>query len=188
MVWAEPAERRIPPILFGTVVFLASELLLFGGLFAAYFALRARAAAWPPPGVELDPVLPSIGTALLVASSATYQAGVVAGRGERLGGLRRWVAATFLLGAAFLVVQAIDAARLGFTVSSDAYGTMFYALTGAHALHVAAGLVLMLLVLLRAAQGAYRGGRVEGAHAVGLYWHFVDAVWIGLYATLWVLR
>ena len=75
-----------------------------------------------------------------------------------------------------------------FEVSSHAYGTMYFAMTGLHGLHVLAGLALMLVVLAGAAQGAYREGGADGVHAVGYYWHFVDVVWIGLFATLFLVR
>jgi cytochrome c oxidase subunit III len=182
------AERRLPPLLFGTVLFLASELLFFGSLFAAYFALRAQTDPWPPAGVELDVLVPAIGTTLLVLSSVTFQLGVAAAQRERLGALRAWALASFALGAVFLGLQLWDYSTLDFEVSSHAYGTMFFAMTGFHGLHVTAGLVLMLVVLGRLAQGAYRAGRVDGVHAIGYYWHFVDAVWIALFATLYLLR
>ena len=185
---AEAMQRRLPPILFGTILFLASELLFFGGLFAAYFALRAQTSPWPPAGIELDLLLPAIGTVLLVVSSLTYQAGMVAGERGSLRGLRAWLVVTLALGATFLGVQLWDYAHLGFEVSSHAYGTMFFAMTGFHGLHVAAGLVLMVVVLGRASQGAYRGGAIDGPHAIGYYWHFVDVVWIGLFTALYVLR
>jgi cytochrome c oxidase subunit 3 len=113
---------------------------------------------------------------------------LVAARRDRAGGLRVWVGLTLLLGVAFLGIQLYDYSALSFEVSSSAYGTMYYAMTGLHGLHVAAGLVLMLLVLGRAARGVYRGGRIDGMHAVGYYWHFVDIVWVGLFATLFLVR
>ena len=177
-----------PPILFGTILFLASELLFFGGLFGAYYALRAQTSPWPPKVVELETALAAVATGLLVLSSVTFHAGLVAARRERLGGMRVWIVTTLALGAVFLGIQVYDYTRLPFEVSTDAYGTMYYAMTGLHGLHVLAGLVLMLVVLARAAQGAYRGGRVHGMHAVGYYWHFVDVVWIGLFATLFLVR
>jgi cytochrome c oxidase subunit III len=177
-----------PPILFGTILFLASELLFFGGLFGAYYALRAETSPWPPKGVELEILLAAIATAVLVLSSGTFHLGLVAARRERIGGLRVWIAITLVLGAAFLSLQLLDYSRLSFEVSSHAYGTMYYAMTGLHWLHVAAGLVLMCVVLGRIAQGAYRGGQIDGLHAVGYYWHFVDIVWIGLFATLFLVR
>ena len=185
---AEAFERQVPPLLFGTVLFLASELLFFGGLFAAYFSLRSQTSPWPPPGVELELLFPTIATALLITSSFTLQAGVAAAARGRLGGLRAWTVVTLALGSTFLGLQLWDYAHLGFEVSSHAYGTLFYAMTGAHGLHVAAGLALMLVLLGRASQGAYREGRVDGPHAIGLYWHFVDVVWIALFTTLYVLR
>ncbi|HEX6131171.1 MAG TPA: heme-copper oxidase subunit III [Actinomycetota bacterium] len=184
----EATDRRIPPILFGTILFLASELLFFAGLFAAYFSLRARNDPWPPEGVDLELLIPTIGTVLLVASSGTYQLGVMAGERGRRTGLRTWTLVTLALGATFLALQLYDYSQLDFEVSSHAYGTMFFAMTGFHGLHVTAGLALMVVVLGRLAQGAYRDGRVDGAHAIGYYWHFVDVVWIALYATLYLLR
>ena len=185
---AAAAERRIPPLLFGTVLFLASELLFFGSLFAAYFALRAQTDPWPPEGVELDLLIPAIGTALLVLSSVTFQIGLVAGERGRRSGLRAWIAASLVLGIVFLGLQLWDYTRLGFEVSSHAYGTIFFAMTGFHGLHVAAGIVLMLVILGRLAQGAYHDGRVESVHAIGYYWHFVDVVWIALFAVLYLMR
>jgi cytochrome c oxidase subunit 3 len=183
------AERPgAPPILFGTMLFLASELLFFGGLFGAYFALRAQTSPWPPAVVELETSLAAVATALLVLSSVTFHAGLVAARRERIGGLRVWIVITLVLGAVFLGMQVYDYSRLPFEVSTDAYGTMYYAMTGLHGLHVLAGLVLMLVVLVRIAQGAYRARRTDGLHAVGYYWHFVDVVWIALFATLFLVR
>ena len=182
------AGRRTPPILFGTVLFLASEVLFFGGLFGAYFALRASTALWPPEGVELETVLATVGTVILVVSSFTFQAGVRAGERGRLGGLRAWSLVTLVLGATFLGIQWWDWSHLDFGVSSHAYGTMFFTMTGFHGLHVAGGLVLMLVILGRLAQGAYRDGNLTGPQAVAYYWHFVDVVWVALYATLFLLR
>lgn len=189
-VSSSAAQERpgAPPILFGTILFLASELLFFGGLFGAYFALRAQTSPWPPSVVELETSLAAVATALLVLSSVTYHAGLTAARREHIAGLRVWILITLALGAVFLGIQMYDYARLPFEVSTNAYGTMYYAMTGLHGLHVLAGLVLMLVVLARTAQGAYREGRTDGMHAVGYYWHFVDVVWIALFTTLFLVR
>jgi cytochrome c oxidase subunit 3 len=138
--------------------------------------------------VELETALAAIATALLVLSSGTFHLASVAARRGRPGGLSAWVVVTLLLGVAFLGLQIYDYTQLPFEVSSHAYGTMYYAMTGLHGLHVLAGLILMLVVLGRAAQGVYRTGRIDGLHAVGYYWHFVDVVWIGLFATLFLVR
>ena len=182
------SPREIAPIRFGTIVFLASELVFFGGLFAAYFTLRSQTNPWPPSGVELDVARPSVATALLVLSSFTLVAGLRGVRAGRLGSLSRWIVVTILLALVFLALQLLDWVQAGFSVSSHAYGTMIYAMTGFHGLHVIAGVLLMLVILGRTAQGAYRDGNVDGPEAVGYYWHFVDVVWIGLYATIFLLR
>ena len=180
--------REIAPIRFGTIVFLASELVFFGGLFAAYFTLRSQTNPWPPSGVELDVARPSVATALLVLSSFTLVAGLRGARAGRLASLRRWAVVTIALALAFLGFQLLDWVQAGFSVSSHAYGTMVYAMTGFHGFHVIAGVLLMLVILGRMAQGAYRDGSIDGPEAVGYYWHFVDVVWIGLYATIFLLR
>jgi cytochrome c oxidase subunit 3 len=182
------SPREIAPIRFGTIVFLASELVFFGGLFAAYFTLRSQTNPWPPSGVELDVARPSVATALLVLSSFTFVAGLRGARAGRLASLRRWAVATIALALAFLGFQLLDWVQAGFSVSSHAYGTMVYAMTGFHGFHVIAGVLLMLVILGRMAQGAYRDGSIDGPESVGYYWHFVDVVWIGLYATIFLLR
>jgi len=175
-------------LLVGTILFLSSELMFFGGLFAAYFTLRAQTHPWPPPGVSLEVPPVAAATMLLVLSSFTMRAGIAGLRRGSLPSMRRWVWVSFALGAAFVALQLFDYSRLDFRVSTNAYGTIFYSMTGFHALHVIVGLLLMLLVLGRAAQGAYANGEHAGAEAVGYYWHFVDAVWIGLFATIYLIR
>jgi cytochrome c oxidase subunit III len=181
-------QRRVDPLLFGVIVFIASELMFFGGLFASYFFLRGRTSPWPPTGVELDTPRSAIATLVLVASSGTFELGVLGARRGDLRSMRRWVTLTFVLGAVFIGAQAYDWTTLSFTVSSNAYGTIFYGMTGFHGLHVIAGLVLMLVVLGRLIQGAYRDGEIRGVEAVGYYWHFVDVVWLGLFSTLFLIR
>jgi cytochrome c oxidase subunit 3 len=181
-------QRRVDPLLFGVVLFIASELMFFGGLFASYFFLRGITSPWPPRGVELETLPSAIATAVLLASSGTFQMGIRAGGRGDVRAMRQWIAMTFLLGAGFVAAQAHDWTTLSFTVSSHAYGTLFYGMTGFHGLHVIGGLVLMLVILGRSAQGAYRGGEIRGVEAVGYYWHFVDVVWLGLFSTLFLIR
>ena len=181
-------QGAVPPLLFGTILFLASELLFFGGLFAAYFALRAQTSPWPPEGVELDVRLSAVATALLVISSFTFHAGVSAAERGRLDRFRPWLWVTIALGTGFAVIQLYDYLHLNFAVSSNAYGTMYWAMTGMHGLHVVAGLILMLVVAMRTSWGAYRSGNIDGLHAAAFYWHFVDVVWVALFVTLFLLR
>ncbi len=180
--------REIAPIRFGTIIFLASEVVFFGGLFAAYFTLRSETSPWPPSGVELDAARPSMATALLVLSSFTFVAALRGARAGNLASLARWIVVTIFLALAFLGFQLLDWVQADFSVSSHAYGTMVYAMTGFHGLHVIVGVLLMLVVLGRMVQGAYRDGNIDGPESAGYYWHFVDVVWIGLYATIFLLR
>jgi cytochrome c oxidase subunit 3 len=179
---------RTPPLLLGTVLFLASELMFFGGLFAAYFTLRAESAGWPPAGVDLSPLTPSIMTAILLTSSLTIHSAIVAVRRGDSRAMRRWMLVTMALGSAFLGLKGHEWATAGFRVHSHAYGTIFFGMTGFHGLHVLGGLVLMAVILGRAAQGAYANGDGVAPEAVAYYWHFVDVVWVGLYSTIYFIK
>jgi cytochrome c oxidase subunit 3 len=172
----------------GTVVWLASELMFFSGLFAAYFTLRAQSPVWPPAGVNLDAKSATVATLLLVASSGTMQLGVRAvARGDRQTYMK-WLAATFVLGAVFVLAQARDWARLNFSIGSNAYGSAFYLMTGFHGLHVIGGLIAMIVMFGRAGTRRFGEADLPSAEMLSYYWHFVDVVWIGLWATIFFLR
>jgi cytochrome c oxidase subunit 3 len=184
-----PAHDRTPVLTVGTVVWLASELMFFSGLFAAYFTLRATAKGeWPPSGVELEVLTSGLFTLGLVASSGTMQLAVRAIAGGRLVAFRGWLAATLVLGAAFLANQAHEWSTAGFSVSSHAYGSAFYVMTGFHGLHVLAGMLAMVLLLGRAGSRRFGAADTPAVEMVSYYWHFVDVVWIGLWATLFLLK
>lgn len=178
------AEISAPAL--GMLLFISSELMFFGGLFAAYFTIRGRAEVWPPQGTHLELVLPLLGTALLVASSVTMHLATSAL--ERKSNTGAWLPATIGLGATFLVVQAVEYTQLGFSVSDHAYGTLFYSLTGFHGLHVFGGVVALVLMWIRMGRGQLDADRPGGLIAASYYWHFVDVVWLLLFATLYVLR
>src|SRR5262249_61768385 len=128
----------------GAVVWLSSELMFFGGLFAAYFTLKAEARQWPPPGVELETLLSAIFTVFLIASSGTMILAVRAlERGDRAR-MIRWILLTFGLGLLFLANQIREFLTLNFQISSNSYGSIYYLMTGFHALHVAPGPPLLL--------------------------------------------
>jgi cytochrome c oxidase subunit III len=183
-----PARQQPSMLAVGAVVWLASELMFFGGLFAAYFTLRAEAKVWPPAGVELETLLSAIFTLFLIASSGTMVLAVRAlERGNRAM-TARWLVATFALGALFLANQIREFYSLDFQVSSNSYGSIYYLMTGFHALHVAAGLLLMLVALVIATGPAPLVRRGPAAESIGYYWHFVDVVWIGLFATIFVIQ
>jgi cytochrome c oxidase subunit III len=183
------ASAKPPPLLtVGMVLFLGSELMFFAALFAMYFTLKGQASRWPPAGTNVDPLEPAVFTAILVASSFTMQQGVRRIRAGDRTGMRRWTWITIVLGVIFLAGQAHGYAKATFTISSNAYGSAFYAMTGLHALHVFAGLLILLVVLGRAAQGAYSKDDHAGVEVAAYYWHFVDVVWIGLFLTIFVIR
>lgn len=170
------------------VLFLSSELMFFGGLFAAYFTLRSNTSPWPPFGVNLDMGLTIAATVLLTASSFTMHAGTTGLRRGDHAALRRWMSATFGLGTVFLAIKGYELATAHFGVASHAYGTLFFTMLGAHAVHLAVGLVLIPVVVARAARGAYGPANPGGPEAVGAYWHFVDAVWLAIFATIYLIR
>jgi cytochrome c oxidase subunit III len=170
----------------GAVVWLASEAMFFGGLFAAWFFLRGETDVWPPEGVELEVGRTLLATLVLVASSFTMHAGHRAAERHREELATRWVLLTALLGAIFLSNQALEWANLAFEVSSHAYGTMFYVLTGFHGLHVLGGIVLMLTVV-GATTGRSRMHLDDPLLVTSYYWHFVDVVWVAMFLVVYVL-
>lgn len=184
-----PDHERSPVLTVGTVVWLASELMFFSGLFAAYFTLRTTTAGeWPPPGVELDVARSGFFTLLLVLSSGTMQLAVRAVARGRLPAFRAWLAVTLVIAGAFVANQALEWSTLGFSISSHPYGSSFYVMTGFHGMHVIAGMLAMVLLLIRAGSGRFGAEDTPAVEMVSYYWHFVDVVWVGLWATLYLLR
>jgi cytochrome c oxidase subunit 3 len=183
-----PARQQPSMLAVGTVVWLASELMFFGGLFAAYFTLKAEARVWPPPGVELETLLSGIFTLFLIASSGTMILAVRSlERGDRAA-MARWILLTIALGGLFLANQIREFLSLDFSVSSNSYGSIYYLMTGFHALHVLAGLLLMLVALAVATGPGPVERRGPVVDSIGYYWHFVDVVWIGLFTTIFIIR
>ena len=182
-------EARRPSVLrVGTVVWLASELMFFAGLFAAYFGLRSVNEVWPPDDVEIDAFRAGVFTVFLVVSSFTYRTAVKAAERHDERAAIRWTMITFALGALFLANQAIEYAQLDFTPRSHAYGSIFYLMTGFHGAHVLGGLILMLAVLGVSVGRSSRAPLHETATVSEYYWHFVDVVWVVMFATIYLLR
>ena len=189
----------------GTIVWLSSELMFFAALFAMYFTTRAVQGPdiWLESTSMLAIPFASINTTVLVLSSVTCQFGVFAAerfQPRRTGsllqvnkwGMREWFSLTFLMGAFFIGGQIYEYAHLvqeGLTLSSDAYGSVFYLATGFHGLHVTGGLIAFLLVMLRVSK-ARRFGHSQATTAivVSYYWHFVDVVWIALFAAIYLIQ
>ncbi|SDG54615.1 aa3-type cytochrome oxidase subunit III [Klenkia brasiliensis] len=177
----------------GTIIWLASELMFFAGLFAMYFTARARAGEpWPPPPTELDLPYAVVFTTILVASSITCQLGVFAAEQGNVYGLRRWFTITFVMGLVFVLGQANEYRVLvtehATTISSSTYGSVFFLTTGFHGLHVIGGLIAFVFVLMRSTMGRFTPAQATSAIVVSYYWHFVDVVWIGLFATIYLIR
>ena len=177
----------------GTIVWLSSELMFFAALFAMYFTLRAvRPEVWAEETAYLNIPFATVNTTILVLSSVTCQLGVFAAEKGDVAGLRRWFIITFVMGAVFIGGQIFEYAELvhkGLTLTSSAYGSIFYLTTGFHGLHVTGGLIAFLLVLGRTYANRRFGNRqATSAIVVSYYWHFVDVVWIGLFFTIYVLQ
>jgi cytochrome c oxidase subunit 3 len=184
-----PTARQQPSMLaVGTVVWLASELMFFGGLFAAYFTLRAETKVWPPTDVHLETLTSAIATLVLIASSGTMHLAVLSRERNDRAGMQRWLVVTFALGALFLTNQVREFLVLDFQISSHSYGSIYYLMTGFHGLHVLGGLALMLVALAIATGPGPLERRGPVVESISYYWHFVDVVWIGLFATIFVIR
>ncbi|HET8786553.1 MAG TPA: cytochrome c oxidase subunit 3 [Candidatus Limnocylindrales bacterium] len=182
------ARRGIDTTIVGVLLFIASETMFFSGLFAAYFNARATHPDWPPQGIELEPLIASILTIVLVTSSVTMQLGVRAIRRGDRAGLQRWLAITLLLGAAFVAGQLYDYSTLDFSWQSGIYGAAFFTLTGFHGAHVTGGVIALAAMLFRANEGHFSARHHAAVEGVSAYWHFVDVIWLLLFSTLYVLR
>jgi cytochrome c oxidase subunit III len=176
----------------GTIIWLSSELMFFAGLFAMYFTARARATeGWPPEPTHLNLPYALTFTIILVASSVTCQLGVFAAEQGNVYGLRRWFAITFVMGLTFVLGQGYEYIQLveeGTSISSSTYGSVFYLTTGFHGLHVIGGLIAFVYLLIRSTMGRFTPAQATAAIVVSYYWHFVDVVWIGLFATIYLIR
>ena len=188
----------------GTIIWLSSELMFFAALFAAYFTIRSVSPElWAQNTGLLNIPFASVNTTILVLSSLTCQLGVFAAERGQVGrrgslfdvrgwGLREWFILTYFMGAIFIAGQVTEYVTLvqeDVTISSSAYGSMFYLTTGFHGLHVTGGLVAFLLVLGRTyIARRFTHEQAVSAIVVSYYWHFVDVVWIGLFATIYLIK
>jgi cytochrome c oxidase subunit 3 len=182
----------------GIILFIVSEAVMFGAFFAQYFYNRILSDTWPtraglPPGFERVPAfpLPIIMTVLLVASGFSAHWAQNAIRRDDRDQFQGWLILTIVLGLGFLGVQAYEYSSFifveGFNITSGIYGTVFFALTGLHGLHVTIGVGLLIGVLIRGFMGHFSSRSHFGVEGTVLYWHFVDVVWIALYLTLYLL-
>jgi cytochrome c oxidase subunit 3 len=186
-------DRGINTALLGMILFICSEVMFFGGLFAAYFNVRASHQVWPPEGAEHfgANVVVVVATILLVLSSFTMQWAVWRIRAGDRTGMNRALVVTLLLGITFLGMQAFDYSILygeGIRLNSGIFGSLFYTMTGFHGAHVFGGVIGIGLVLLRGLAGQFSARHHVAVEAVSIYWHFVDVVWIALFTTIYLIK
>ena len=189
-----PALNRPNMVSVGTIAFLAQELMFFAGLFAMYFTSRANGLAngdWSTQTDHINVLFGGIITAVLIASSFTSQFGVFAAERGDVFGLRKWFTVTIVLGVIFLGLVAYEWSELvaaGVTPQSSVFGSVVYIITGFHMAHVTAGILAFIVVLLRVAKSKFTPAQATAAMAVSYYWHFVDAIWIGVFITIYLVQ
>lgn len=192
---AHPSVNRPNLTSVGTIIWLSSELMFFAALFAMYFTLRSVTGSeyWKESASALNLPFSATNTTILVLSSLTCQLGVFAAERGDVKKPWAWFVVTFIMGAIFIGGQVFEYTELvkheGLSLSSGPYGSVFYLTTGFHGLHVTGGLIAFLLVLGRTyAAKRFTHTQATAAIVVSYYWHFVDVVWIGLFATIYLIK
>jgi cytochrome c oxidase subunit 3 len=184
----EDPVRARGNMLLGVKLGILSEVMLFGALFTAYFVIRSESGGWPPEGQERpELILPALNTLLLISSSFTMQWAVRSIGHGKVATMRLGLRLTLALGSIFIVIQGYEFATNGFGLDDGVFGSTFYTLTGFHGAHVLAGLAFMGIVANRARRGLISAERHTAVEAASYYWHFVDAVWVFLFSTVYVL-
>jgi heme/copper-type cytochrome/quinol oxidase subunit 3 len=194
-VMAPPAQRATGAGVYseklGMWVFLGSEVMFFTALIGSYVILRfAHSEAWKPPGQVLNIPVTAVNTFLLICSSVTMVKAFAAAQDGIQRALRLWLVATCIIGATFVGVQVYEYRHLiekGFVPSEGLYGSTFYTMTGFHGFHVTMGVLCMIFVTTRAFRGKYTKTDYRGVEVIGLYWHFVDLVWIILFTIVYLI-
>ena len=185
-----PANQssRVTPATLGMLLFIISEIMVFGAFFTAYFFIRVVAGdPWPGPGDHLPKLIAGFNTAILISSSFTIHYAQESIKANNRNGLKLGMVATFLLGLTFLFIQINEYVHIGFSPQDSAQGTIFYGLTGLHGAHVTIGLMLLAFVTIRSFRGHYSAAHHHGMEVPGIYWHFVDIMWIVVYFTVYII-
>ncbi len=195
-----PPERGIEAYnqKVGMWVFLCSEVMFFAGLIGSYIVLRFGASdTWAAPGEVLNVPVTAVNTFILICSSVTMVKAFAAAEADDQKGIRRYLVATFLLGATFLGVQAFEYTELvrhaawqgshGFTPQAGLYGATFFTMTGFHGFHVLLGVICLGWASIQAFKGRWGAHNTHGIEVLGLYWHFVDLVWIILFTIVYLI-
>jgi cytochrome c oxidase subunit 3 len=181
-------SSRVEAQTLGMFLFIISEVMLFGAFFTAYFFIRVVVNAdWPAEGEHLPKLIAGVNTAILISSSFTMHWALEGARNENRNALRVGMLTTFLLGLTFLLVQINEYVHVGFAPHDNAQGTIFYGLTGLHGGHVFVGLTLLAFATIRSFRGHFTAKEHRGIEVPGIYWHFVDVMWIFVYSTVYLL-
>ena len=181
-------SSRVDPQMLGMLLFIVSEAMLFGSFFTAYFFIRVVGhSPWPPEPFEFPKAVGGMNTAILLVSSFTMHYALHSiKRGNRLG-LKAGLTTTLVLGTAFLITQINEWVKAGFSIHDGAFASVFYGLTGLHGAHVFVGLTLLTIMTVRAFRGHFSPEAHMGVECAGIYWHFVDVMWIIVYTTVYLL-
>ena len=178
-------------VMLGLIVALASEFMLFGAFFTAFFYVRyTNYPVYPPEPFEMPVDSTAINTAILISSSFTMHWALVSAKRDNRRGMTLGLVFTLIMGLTFLALQIREYNLLhteGFTPEHGAFASIFFGLTGLHGLHVLVGAILLSIALLRTLRGHYSPEKHMGVELSGIYWHFVDIVWVVLYTLVYLL-
>jgi len=182
-------SSRVDSATLGMLLFIASEIMLFGSFFTIYFFVRVvnEASPWPPEGFHLPVFVAGLNTVILLTSSFTMHWALQAIKRGNRAGLQAGLVLTLALGLTFLLTQIREYSRIGFAPSDGAFGSVFFGLTGLHGAHVFVGLTLLSFATIRAFRGHFTAAAHRGVEIPGIYWHFVDVMWIVVYTTVYIL-
>ena len=184
-----PANQssRVEAQFLGMLLFIISEVMLFGAFFTAYFFIRVvNNAEWPAEGTELPKLIAGVNSGILISSSLTMHWALLGARRENRFAMQAGLFSTLCLGATFLTVQINEYINIGFAPGDHAQGTIFYGLTGLHGAHVFVGLTLLSFATIRAFRGHFSAKEHRGVEVPGIYWHFVDIMWVVVYTTVYL--
>jgi cytochrome c oxidase subunit 3 len=181
-------SSRVDPRVLGMFLFIASEVMVFGSFFTAYFFVRVVAGSpWPEPPFHLPVFVAGVNTAILVTSSFTVHWALQSIKKDNRAGLQAGLVLTIALGLVFLLTQFREYSRIGFAPSDGAFGSIFFGLTGLHGAHVLIGLTLLTFAAVRSFRGHFSAAHHHGVEIPGIYWHFVDVMWIVVYTTVYII-
>jgi cytochrome c oxidase subunit 3 len=182
-------SSRVEAQFLGMLLFIISELMLFGAFFTAYFFIRvvAESGWFPIDGEDLPVAIAAVNSGILLSSSLTMHWALEGARRGNRRALQVGLLTTFGLGLTFLSIQINEYLHLGFAISESAQTSIFYGLTGLHGAHVVVGLTLLAMATTRAFRGHYSPEQHRGVEVPGIYWHFVDVMWIFVFSTLYIL-